>query len=191
LENAASAPPLSTGQKFALTARGTFDPVEFVWYGAQAGISQWKGSDPTYGQGIEGYGKRFGEVFADGTIENFFSKAIFPSILREDPRYFQMGHGSVWRRTSYAVSRIFVTRTDSGGTEVNISEFLGAGSAAAISAYSYHPADDRNLAGVGSTAGTQILFDALSNVVKEFWPDLRRKLSKSKSDSPPPPPGSH
>jgi hypothetical protein len=182
LENAKDAPPLTAGQKFRVTARGTFDPIEFVWYGAQAGLSQADASDNKhYGQGAEGFGKRYATDFADGTIENFFTKAIFPSVLHEDPRYFQLGKGGVWHRTLYAIGRVFITRTDSGRTEFNFSEILGSGTAAAISNFAYHSEDDRNLAGVLDTWGTQVAFDALSYTIKEFWPDLRRKLKKSNS----------
>ena len=91
VENAANIPPLTAGGKFGLVARSAFDPVQFVWYGALAGISQAKNSEPGFGQGAEGYAKRYGAYFADGTIENFFVGAIFPSIFRQDPRYFQNG----------------------------------------------------------------------------------------------------
>jgi hypothetical protein len=183
LENSANAPPLTAGQKFRVTARGTFDPVEFVWYGAQAGLSQAQDHDENYGQGMEGFGKRFGVVFADGTIENFFSKAIFPSLLHQDPRYFQSGKGGPLHRTAYAISRLFVTRGDSGTAQFNFSEFLGAGTAATISTYTYHPVDDRKFSDVSKTWATQMAFDALSDVIKEYWPDLRRKLSHSKPDA--------
>ncbi len=71
---------------------------------------QWENSEPSYGQGAKGYAERYGVRFADGTIENFMTKAIFPSVLHQDPRYFQSGQGGFMHRTMYAVSRIFVTR---------------------------------------------------------------------------------
>jgi hypothetical protein len=177
LENAKDAPPLTAREKFKTTARSTFDPVEFAWYGLQAGISQARDhANYDYGQGAKGFGERFGVDFADGTIENFFTKAIFPSVLHQDPRYFQKGKGGFWGRTAYAVGRVFITRSDSGQTQFNFSEWLGSGSAAAISAYTYHPKTDRNFTGVIDTWGTQVAFDALSYTIKEFWPDLRRKI---------------
>ncbi|HUB81338.1 MAG TPA: hypothetical protein VMB03_21205 [Bryobacteraceae bacterium] len=178
LENGSNAPPLTAAEKFKVTARDTFDPVEFAWYGLQAGISQARDhANYLYGQGMRGFGERFGVVFGDGTIENFFTKAIFPSVLHQDPRYFQKGKGGFWRRASYAVSRVFITRSDSGQTEVNFSELIGSATAAGISAYTYHPHSDRNVGGVIDTWGTQVGFDALSYTLKEFWPDLRRKMS--------------
>ena len=192
LENAGNVPPLTTGQKFKVVAQGSFDPIQIVWYAALSGISQAENSEPGYGQGAAGYGKRYGAYAADGTIENFFVGAIFPSMLRQDPRYFQNGHGSFFHRTGYAVSRIFVTRTDAGGSQFNYSEIIGAGVASAISTYSYHPhpgyhpgqttpyiPSDRTLDNTLSVWGTQVGYDTLTLVIKEFWPDLRRRIKKN------------
>jgi hypothetical protein len=180
LENADKAPPLSVGEKFRVTARSSFDPVTFVWHGLQAGISQANNSEPGYGQGAEGYAKRYAQNFADGTIENFTTQAIFPSILHLDPRYFQSGQGGVKRRILYAVGRIFVTRSDSGQSELNYSEFLGSTTAAIISTYSYHPRGDRDLSTAASVWASELGFDTLNNLIKEFWPDIRRKLHRGK-----------
>jgi len=200
LENAGLVPPLTTAQKFKVVARGSFDPIQIVWYGALSGVSQAENSEPGYGQGAQGYGKRYGAYAADGTIENFFVGAIFPSILSQDPRFFQSGHGSFFNRTGYAVSRIFVTRTDSGKTQFNYSEIVGAAVASAISTYSYHPgrtfrgfaadgtpeywASDRTLTNTVSVWWTQVGYDTLTLVVKEFWPDIRRKLKKQHNPRP-------
>jgi hypothetical protein len=176
LENAGNVPPLTAGQKFKVITRASFDPVEYFWYGALAGISQWENSEAPYGQGAEGYGKRYGTAFADGTIENYFAGAIFPALLHQDPRYFQLGHGTFWHRTGYAISRIFVTRTDAGGEQFNFSEIFGSAMSAGISTYSYHPHDERNIPNALSVWGSEVGYDTLTIVVKEFWPDLRKKL---------------
>jgi hypothetical protein len=180
LENADQAPPLSVGQKFKVTARSSFDPVNYFWHGAQAGISQANNSEPGYGQGAEGYAKRFAQNFADGTIENFTTQAIFPSLLHQDPRYFQSGKGGARRRILYALKCIVVTRTDSGRSQINYSEFLGSSTAAVISTYSYHPRADRNLLNATDVWASQVGYDTLNNLIKEFWPDIRRKLHRSK-----------
>ncbi len=203
LENAGNVPPLTTKQKFAVVARGAFDYVQYPWYGFLAGISQAENSEPGHGQGAQGYGKRFASAFADGTIENFITGAVFPSLLRQDPRFFQSGKGGFTRRTEYAVSRIFVTRTDSGGSQFNYSQVVGGALSAAISTYAYHPrgfitrhydpttgmltyvhnASDRTLTNTASVWGTQVGYDTITIVVKEFWPDIHRKLShKHKGD---------
>jgi len=180
LENAGQVPPLTVGQKFKVVARGSFDYIQIPWYAALAGISQAENSEPGYGQGAEGYAKRFGSAFADGTIENFMTSAILPSLLHQDPRFFQESEGGFWHRTRYAVSRIFITRTDSGHQQFNFSEVCGSAAAAAISTYSYHPSADRTLSNTASVWGTQVGYDTITYVVKEFWPDVRRKVSKKK-----------
>jgi hypothetical protein len=181
LENAGNAPPLTAAQKFAVTARGSFDPVELAWYGALAGIGQAENSEPSEGQGVEGYAKRYGIRFGDGVIEDFATRAIFPSLLHQDPRYYQMGKGSFWRRVRYSVGRIFITRSDSGTTQFNFSEIVGSAAAAGISTFTYHPKDERNLANATNVWGTQVGLDTLSYLAKEFWPDIRRKLHRSKT----------
>jgi hypothetical protein len=174
LEDADKVPPLTTKQKFKVVAQGVFDPSEFLLIGVIAGIGQASDSNPTYGQGFQGYAKRYGTAYGDTVIENFMVGAIFPSILHQDPRYFQSGHGGFWRRTGHAVSRVFVTRTDAGGKQFNYSEVGGALAAAAISNYTYHPQSDRGFGNVSETWGTQIGFDVGTYMLKEFWPDIRK-----------------
>ena len=178
LENAHEVPPLTSGQKFRVVARSSFDYVEYPWYGFLAGISQAENSEPGYGQGAAGYGKRFGAAVADGTIENFLTSAVFPSLLHQDPRFFQSGKGGFWHRTGYAMSRVVVTRRDSGNAQTNFSEIVGSALAAGISTYSYYPRADRNVGNAVSVWGSQIGYDMLTYVVKEFWPDIRRKIRK-------------
>jgi hypothetical protein len=180
LENADQVPPMTAGEKYKVTARSSFDYMEFVWYGALAGIGQAKNSDAEYGQGGEGYAKRFGEELGDGAIENMMTKAVLPSLFHQDPRYFQSGKGTIKHRMLYAVSRVFITRSDSRTNQFNFSGILGSAASAGISTYSYHPRDDRNLENAIEVWGPQVGYDMISYVLKEFWPDLRRKLKKSK-----------
>lgn len=172
--------PLSPHEKFKVVLQSSFDYVQYPWYSLLAGISQAENSEPGYGQGSAGYAKRYGAAFADGTIESFMTGAVLPSLLRQDPRYFQLGQGSFLHRAGYSVSRLFVTRTDSGQAQFNFSETFGSALAAGISTYSYHPTLDRNLANTANVWATQVGYDALTIVLKEFWPDIRRKLSKNK-----------
>jgi hypothetical protein len=179
VENASQVPPLTSRQKFKVVARSSFDYVEYPYLGFLAGISQAENSEPGFGQGAAGYGKRFGAAFADNTIENFMVGAIVPSLLHQDPRYYQLGHGGFWHRAGYAVSRMFVTRTDAGNKQINCSEILGSAIAAGIS-NAYHPSGDRTLSNTMSVWGTQVGWDTVATVVKEFWPDIRRKFQKEK-----------
>jgi hypothetical protein len=175
LENAGHVPPLTTGQKFKALTRESFDFVNFPWFAFLAALGQAGNSEPGYGQGAQGYAKRFGSDFADGTIDNYTTGAILPSLLKQDPRYFQMGHGGFFHRTGYAVSRTFVTRADSGRSQINYSEILGSLMAGGIS-NAYHPAGDRTVTNTMKVWSTQLGLDTLTFVAKEFWPDLRRKL---------------
>ena len=170
-------PPLTTGQKFKLVALGTFDPVEFPYVAVIAGIDQGENDDPSYGQGFKGFAKRYAVAYADTTVENFMVGAVLPSLLRQDPRYFQLGKGGFWHRAGYAALRIFITRTDSGKNQFNYSELVGSAAAAGISV-TYHPEHDRTVSNAANIWVTQLWGDALGFEVKEFWPDIKRKLLK-------------
>jgi len=183
LENSGHVAPLTSGQKFKVVARSTFDPFQFSYYVVLAGIGQAENDEPGYGQGAEGYGKRFGAIFADTTIENFMVGAALPSLLRQDPRYFQMGKGGFGHRTWYALTRIFVIRGDSGHEQFNASEIFGSAISAGISTYTYHPEGDRKIGNLVGTLGTQVALDAYAFMMKEFWPDIRRHFSKNKETS--------
>jgi hypothetical protein len=184
VENAKNIPPLTTGQKFKLAALGSFDPIEFPFVGVLAGIDQAENTDPSFRQGLKGYGKRYALAYADTAIENFMAAAVFPSLLRQDPRYYQLGKGGFWRRAGYAALRIFITRTDSGKTQFNYSEWVGSAVAAALS-NTYHPPADRNALNSANIWVTQLWGDAVSFELKEFWPDIKRKLHRNKGIPPP------
>ena len=197
LENAGQVSPLTTKQKFSVVARSSFDYVVYPWYGFLAGISQAENSEPGFGQGFGSYGKRFASALADGTIENFMTGAVLPSLLHQDPRFFQSGKGSFTHRAGYAVSRTFITRTDSGNAQFNYSEIVGSALSAALSTNTYHPrsaiiatksgprfyGSDRTLTNTASVWGSQLGYDTITIVVKEFWPDIHRKLSHKRKES--------
>jgi hypothetical protein len=174
VENASSAPKLTVGQKFKLVAQSTFDPVEFGFIALASGINQASNSEPSYGQGFVGYAKRYGTTFGDTNIGNFMTGAVFPSLLHQDPRYYQLGKGGVLHRALYAGCRVFVTRSDTGNNQFNFSEILGNGVAAGI-ANGYHP-PPRTLLNSISIWWTSIGWDAAGYELKEFWPDIKHKL---------------
>jgi len=160
-----------------VVARGAFDYVAYPWYGFLAAISQAENSEAGYGQGAAGYGKRFGAYFADGAIENLMVGAVLPSPLRQGPRFYQSSNGRFRHCLGHAVSRIFITPTDSCGKQFNDSEIFGSATSAGISMCRYHPRADRTLPNTASVWGTQVGHDTITFVVKEFWPDMRRKIS--------------
>lgn len=179
-------PPLSVKDKFKVVALGNFDYIQYPWWGILAAISQANNSEPQFRQGWLAYAKRYGTTAGDSSVENFMTGALFPSILRQDPRFYYSEKGGTWRRTGYAIGRIFVTRSDSGHNQFNFSEIFGAATAAAISDYSYHPksthvngkfvASDRTLSNTADVFATQIGLDTVTFIVKEFWPDIHRKM---------------
>jgi hypothetical protein len=175
VENATALPPISTGQKFRLATAGVFDWAAYPFNGLLSAIDQAKDEPKSWGQGWGAYGKRYGASFADNSIGTYMTTAIFPSLLHEDPRYYQLGEGGFRRRAYHAVNRLFVTRTDSGHDHFNYSESVGNAVAAGISNI-YHPAEDRTVSRNLTTFIFLIIYDGLSNELKEFWPDIRRKV---------------
>ncbi|SRR6266849_3650599 len=169
--------PLGTKEKFHLAAEDTLDPYSFALAGMYAGIGQWQNQYPAFGQGASGYAKRFGGAIADLAIGNYLTEAVMPTVLHEDPRYFRLAKGGFWKRTGYALGRIVITRTDSGGRSFNYSEISGNAAAAAISNV-YYPAANRTPGAALQKFGIQLATDAGFNVLKEFWPDMRRKIFK-------------
>lgn len=176
VQNEAQVKPLTWKGKFAITADGAFDPYEFTIVGILAGIRQAENAYPAFGQGCVGYAKRYGTAMADQVDGNMMVGAVFPSILRTDPRYFQMGKGPFFRRFTYAISRIFITRKDSGGNTFNFSEPIGNGVAIGISNF-YYPAANRSFSSNLSGWGLQMGIDAFGNELKEFWPDIHRRIT--------------
>ncbi len=192
LQGAGKLPPMSAKDKFKVVALGTFDYVEYPWWGLLAAINQADNSEPAFGQGWAAYGKRYGTTMGDSMVENFMVGAVFPSVLHQDPRFYQSEKGGFWAKGGYAVSRIFVTRSDSGHSQFNYSEIFGSALAAGISNYTYHPRStylstptnphlfvksDRTLSNTFSVWETQLTLDTITIVIKEFWPDIHRKLA--------------
>lgn len=175
VENANALPPLTPGQKFRLATAGVFDWGAYPFNGALSAIAQARNDPKEWGQGWDAYGKRFGASFADNSIGTYMTTAVFPTLLHEDPRYYQLGHGGFPRRAYHAVNRLFVTRTDSGHERFNYSESIGNAVAAAIS-NTYHVPADRTASRNATTFAFLIVYDGLSNGLKEFWPDIRRKV---------------
>jgi hypothetical protein len=169
--------PVSWKEKFAMAAKGSFDPYEFTIVGIVAGIRQADNSSPGFGQGMSGYAKRYGTAFADQVDGNIMVGGVYPTILKIDPRYFRLGRGSFVRRFGYGIDRIFIARTDSGHSMFNIPEFAGNATAIAISNF-YYPEADRSWSSSLSDWGTQMGLDALGNELKEFWPDVHHYLER-------------
>jgi hypothetical protein len=169
--------PLTPRGKFNLAFKDTFDPFIFVAAGFYAGLAQWQNDYAPFGQGGTGFAKRFGAAYADQAIGNYMTEGIFPSLLRQDPRYFRRGSGGPWRRVSYALSRTIVTRTDTGRRTFNYSEIGGNAVAAAISNV-YYPASERTAGEAVEKLTIQLASDSAFNILLEFWPDMRHAFFK-------------
>jgi hypothetical protein len=172
-------PPLSAREKFLLAINDSVDYSSFTWAGVLAAQAFALNSDPELGHGVSGYARYYWRTYADGVSGSFFTEGIVPAITHEDPRYYTMGHGGFFRRTGYALTRVVITKTDSGGTSFNFSEVVGNGLEAGLS-NAYYPPEERGLSQTTRNWGTQMESAALNNIAKEFWPDIRRKILRQK-----------
>ena len=172
-------PPLSVREKFWLATQDSVDYSSFVWAGVLAGQSFALNSYPELGHGAAGYGRYYWRAFTDQASGAFFTEAIVPALMHEDPRYYTLGHGGFFRRTGYALSRVVLTKTDSGNTRFNFSEIVGNGMEAGL-ANLYYPPEERGLRKTAENWGTGLESAALNNVIKEFWPDIRHKILRRK-----------
>jgi hypothetical protein len=165
--------PLTVRRKFYIGYKDATDyPIFFVAAG-MAGLAQITDQHPAFGGGVEGYSKRLGGAVADQLMGTFLTESIMPTLLHEDPRYFRRGHGGFWSRTGYAASRIFVARNDRGNWTFNFAEVGGNAIGTAIG-NAYYPGE-RHWGDNIERYSTQLATDAFSEVLKEFWPDIRRK----------------
>jgi hypothetical protein len=175
--------PISIKEKFKIARDDSFDRGTIALAAAFAGEGQLSNSDPSFGQGVKGYSHYFATAYADLVIGDFMTEAIYPAILHQDPRYFRRGTGSGWSRLGYATGQIFWTHTDSGNKQFNYSEIVGNSTAVAIST-AYYP-EGRDVGSAVSKLGSQVGVDMVGNILKEFWPDIRRKFSREHNSSAP------
>jgi hypothetical protein len=172
--------PISAAHKMNIALKDSFDWPNYFIGGAFAGLYQLENSHPAFGQGVEGYGRYYGTSYADQVIGNMLTEGIMPIVLHEDPRYFRKGRGGVWGRLGYSLTRTLVAKTDHGNKTFNFAEVIGNGIGAEISSAYY--TQERSMTDVATRWGTQIATDSLSNVLKEFWPDIKRRLFKRRTE---------
>jgi hypothetical protein len=168
VEEGLLAPRLTTRQSFQMAALNSFDPFVFPFVGVVAAMN---------GGSHQPYARRYATTLTDNAAGNFLTTAALPLVLHQDARYFESGKGSIARRVAYAASRSVITRGHSGGRQFNASEIGGNAIAAALSNLYYTPAE-RTFAGTLTRWGMQVMWDTVSNEMKEFWPDIRRKLHR-------------
>jgi hypothetical protein len=177
-----NAAPLASKQKFQLAWRTTIDPINFVITGAIAGVQQADNTFSGYGQGAQGYGKRYGASYADFVTGTFIGSAILPSLLKQDPRYFYKGSGTVRSRVLYALANSVICKGDNGHWQPNYSSILGSLASGGISNL-YYPAQNRDgagltfentLIGIGETAATNLLQEF---VIRKLTPNAPHQQS--------------
>jgi hypothetical protein len=162
------AAPLNARQKFRLAWKSTIDPVTILIVGAVAGVEQAQNHFRGYGQGAEGYGKRFGAGYGDTVSSTFIGGAILPTLLKQDPRYFYKGTGTNGSRILYAIANSVICKGDNRRWQPNYSNILGNLAAGGISNL-YYPAEDRNGAGLTfENAAIGIGATAIANLFQEF-----------------------
>jgi hypothetical protein len=179
VEGTAFSPPPTAKQSFRIATVESFDPYVFPLAAATSGISQLTNQQSSWGHGVKGYGKRYAAAFADNAIGNYLTTAIVPTLTNQDPRYFVLGKGTFWHRAGYAASWTVVGRSKTGTHQFNSPEIVGNAIAAGIS-NAYYPLEDRTVSATVLRWGSQLVWDTLSNELMEFWPDIRRRLHKSK-----------
>ncbi len=169
-----NAAPLTTRQKFQLAWRTTIDPVTWIMTGVIAGAEQADDTFPGYGQGAQGYGKRFGANAADAFTDTMLAGALLPSLFKQDPRYFVKGTGSVSSRFWYAIANSVICKGDNGRWQADYSAILGGLASGGISNLYYPASDKANLSVTFEAAGVGIASGAAQNLLQEF---LIRKLT--------------
>ncbi len=168
-------PPQTVKQKFTTASEDSFDYSALFVPLAIAGYDLESNPDPEFGSGGVAYGRYLWHAAVDQTSENFFVEAIVPSLTHEDNRYYTLGHGGFVKQAGYALTRVIITRSDSGKNVFNASEVIGAGASAGLSSV-YYPVRERSFGNTADQWGLNVGIDALSFVVKEFWPDINHAL---------------
>jgi hypothetical protein len=171
--------PLDPRKKLELAIDDSLAPSRILGSLFTSGIGQARDALPGYGQGWNGYGKRFGSSIASNASSQMFGTFLLPSMLHEDPRYFVKGHGTPRNRILYAFERVVITRTDDGRERFNWSGVLGGLMAEGL-ANSYLPDDERTAGKTFSRYGVRVGFRLLNNVVKEYWPTIFKSLKITK-----------
>ncbi len=172
-------PPQSVKDKFVTASQDSLDYSSTVIPALLAGYDLGRNSVPQFGHGGVAFGRYIWHTTVDQTVENYMVEFIVPSLTHEDTRYYTLGHGGFYRRTGYALSRAFVTRSDSGHDTFNISEIVGAGASAGISNL-YYPSAQRTLSNTANGWALDVGLDAATFVLKEFWPDIDHKFFHDK-----------
>lgn len=164
-------PPPTPKEAFKIATENSFDYSSFVFAGITSAMAEWSDAHPQLGDGMRGFGRYYWRGFVDKTDGNYLVIFALPTIFHQDERYYAKGSGGFWKRTIYSASRVLITPDYHGHNSFNASELLGRGIAQGVSA-AYYPSSDRTLGALAVKYGYAIGRDALTNVFREFWPDI-------------------
>jgi hypothetical protein len=164
-------PPPTPKQAFILATQNSFDYSSFIFVGVTSLLAEGTDAHPQLGKGVAGFGRYYWRGFVDKTDGNYLVIFALPTVFHQDERYYAMGKGGFWKRAFYSASRIAITPDYHGHDSFNISELLGRGIAQGISA-AYYPSQARTAGAIATKYGYSIGRDALTNVFREFWPDI-------------------
>jgi len=163
-----NAAPLAPKHKFELAWKSASDPITIVGVAALAGIDQAADRWGAYGQGAEGYAKRFGAAYADDFVGTMIGSALLPAVLKQDPRYFYRGKGSVTSRALYAIAVSVICKSDSGHWQPNYSQIAGGLAGAGIAQLYYPPEDRQDAVTIFRNFGIAKGSNAVENLIQEF-----------------------
>jgi hypothetical protein len=164
-------PPPTPKQAFKIATQNSFDYSSFIFVGITSALAEWTGAHPQLGEGFGGYGNYYWRGFLDKTDGNYWVIFALPTVFHQDERYYAKGKGSIVKRGLYAGTRIFVTPDYHGHNGFNTSELLGRGIAQGIS-ITYYPSGTHTAGALATKYGWALGRDALTNVFREFWPDI-------------------
>ncbi len=173
--------PLTTRQKYKLFFKSASDPWPFALTAVGAGIDQAQNSFPEYGQGVEGYAKRWGAGYTDYFTGNLLGNAVLAGLLKEDPRYFQKGTGSFATRALWAAGGSVWCKRDNGSWGPNYANVMGNLMGAAVSNL-YYPAADRTVGETLERGFTVTAQAIIGSEVIEFWPDMVRHHRRKQAE---------
>jgi len=171
-------PPMSPKDKFIIAGKDTFDYSSFIIAGVQTTFSKSGNSYPEFGSGVAGFGRYYWHTLADTTSENFFVGGLGPVVFRQDNRFYTLGHGGFVKRTGYAWTRVLISRKDDGDATFNFAEVIGSGASSGLSTL-WYPKNYQTWTKVGQKWLTSDIIDGANFMLKEFWPDINKFLSRN------------
>src|SRR2546428_4588042 len=167
----ATPPPPTPSESFVIATRNRFDYSSFVFVGITSSLAEANDAHPQLGEGIDGFAKYYWRGWVDKTDGNYWVIFALPTLFHQDERYYALGQGGAWKRLTYSASRILITPSYHGHHSFNVSEILGRGIAQGIS-ITYYPSQTRTPGGIAQKYGYALGRNALTNIFREFWPDI-------------------